>query len=102
MVTLVEALLRKKCDLRLYDRHVSLAQLIGANRRYINAHIPHLKRLMVATPAKLIAHAEVIVIGNHNEELASALNQLAPHQYVIDLTPAHGPVVTRAKYERLT
>lgn len=102
VVTLIEALLGKGCRLKLYDRHVSVARLIGANRRFITRRIPHLSRLMVASVDKLIAHAEVIIIGNHDEEFATVLKKLSPKQHVIDLTPASGPVGTPASYERLT
>jgi GDP-mannose 6-dehydrogenase len=102
VVALVEALLGKGCDLKLYDRHVSLARLMGANRRYLDQHIPHVARLMVESLEELLAHAEVIIIGNSDRDFTAALNQLSPEQLVLDLTPSQGPVTTPAAYERLT
>jgi GDP-mannose 6-dehydrogenase len=49
MVEVIERLIGKGYELRLYDRNVNLAALTGANRDYILNHIPHISRLMVST-----------------------------------------------------
>ena len=46
MVTLVETLIGKGCDVRILDRNVAIARLVGANRRYIEEEIPHIASLM--------------------------------------------------------
>ena len=102
VVTLIEALLGKGYDLRLYDGCVSLARLVGANRRYLAERIPHISKLMVETIDELLAHSETILIGNQNEEFFSALKTLGPEKRVIDLTSRGGRVETAARYERVT
>ncbi|MBI3690705.1 MAG: GDP-mannose dehydrogenase, partial [Mycolicibacterium aromaticivorans] len=102
VVTLIETLLGKGYDLRLYDGHVSLAKLIGANKRFIQEHIPHLDRLMVASIDEVIAHAELLIVGNESAEFFAALEKLRPGQHVIDLTPSGRSVKTPASYERVT
>ena len=42
IVELIERLLGKGYDLRIYDRNVNLAASSGANREYILNHIPHI------------------------------------------------------------
>ena len=101
VVALVEALLGKGYELKIYDADVSLSKLIGANRRYLQEHIPHVSRLMVDSIAELISHAELIVIGKEQPEFYNALAGLNQEQFVIDLTAHSGPVSTPAKYERL-
>src|SRR5438034_3434425 len=73
MVALVEALIGKGCDVRILDRYVSTARLVGANRRYIEEEIPHIASLMCANVQALLAHAEVLVIGNSGEDAALVL-----------------------------
>jgi GDP-mannose 6-dehydrogenase len=86
MVSLVEALIGKGCDVRILDRNVSIARLLGANRRYIEEEIPHIASLMCDSVEALLAHAEVLVIGNAGEEATAALSAASPHHDVVDLT----------------
>lgn len=86
MVALVEALIGKGCDVRILDQNVSIAQLVGANRRYIEEEIPHIASLMCESVEALLAHAEVLVIGNTGEEATRALAAAGPNRIVVDLT----------------
>jgi GDP-mannose 6-dehydrogenase len=88
VVTLVEQLIGKGCDLRIYDRNVSMARLVGANRRYIEGEIPHISSLLCDTPAEVAAHADVIVLGGRTPEAAEARAAARADQIVIDLTRA--------------
>jgi GDP-mannose 6-dehydrogenase len=86
MVTLVEALIGKGLDVRILDPNVAVARLVGANRRYIEEEIPHIASLMCENVETLLAHAEVVVIGNASEEAALAVSAASPNHVVIDLT----------------
>jgi GDP-mannose 6-dehydrogenase len=84
MVTLVEALIGKGCKVRILDRHVSIAQLVGANRRYIQEEIPHISSLMCQSTQELLEHAEVVVIGSTGEEAATVLHESGDRE-IVDL-----------------
>ena len=86
MVALVETLIGKGCDVRILDRNVSMARLVGANRRYIEEEIPHIASLMCASAEGLLAHAEVIVIGNACEDATEVLAAARPEHLTVDLT----------------
>jgi GDP-mannose 6-dehydrogenase len=85
IVTLIEHLIGKGYDLRLYDRNVSLARLTGANKAYIEEHVPHLARLMVESIDDILRHADTIVVGNGDPDFAAAINQASSKQLVVDL-----------------
>ncbi|HEY2940899.1 MAG TPA: nucleotide sugar dehydrogenase [Vicinamibacteria bacterium] len=86
LVTLVESLIGKGCDVSILDRSVSLARLVGANRRYIEEQIPHIASLMCDDLEALLEHAEVLVIGNAGEDAVKALAAIRPDQVLVDLT----------------
>lgn len=86
MVALVEALIGKGCQVKVLDRNVSLARLIGANRRYIEEEIPHIASLMCDDLNTLLDHAEVLVIANTSDDAALAVATAGPNHLVVDLT----------------
>jgi GDP-mannose 6-dehydrogenase len=102
MVTVIEALLGKGCEIRLFDPHVNTARLVGANRRFIEQHIPHLAKLMVESVAAALEDAELIIIGNINNDYFAALEQLRPEQRVLDFTSAGRVLKTAARHERIS
>ena len=84
-VLLAEKLLGRGYDLRIYDRFVQVARLMGANRAYIDREIPHLERLMVISPEAALSSARVVVVGHvAREDRPALLAGLAGH-VVIDL-----------------
>ena len=86
MVTLVETLIGKGCDVRILDPSVAVARLRGANRRYIDEEIPHIASLLCESVETLLAHAEVLVVGNAAAEATRAVAAAGPDRVVVDLT----------------
>jgi len=85
VVELIERLLGKGYDLRIYDKNVNLASLVGANRDYILNRIPHIARLMVQDLSTILDHGEVLIVGNGSDEFKSVLDHIKPDQVVVDL-----------------
>jgi GDP-mannose 6-dehydrogenase len=102
LVILAEALLGKGYQLRIYDRSVSLARLVGANKEYINTQIPHLSSLLSETVDEVIQTSDVLVIGNKSPEFADAITRARPDQIVIDLVRLDvDPAQLKADYRGL-
>jgi GDP-mannose 6-dehydrogenase len=85
MVVLAESLLGKGYELKIFDRNVSLARLVGANRRYIEEQIPHLSSLLCQTVEEVVDGSDVIIVGNAAEEFVDAVRRCTPRHIVIDL-----------------
>ena len=98
LVELIERLIGKGFDLRLYDRNVNLAKLTGANRDYILNHIPHIAGLMCESMQDVLAHADVIVIGNGASEFTQVAGLLREGQKVIDLVRIKADFGDSSKY----
>jgi GDP-mannose 6-dehydrogenase len=99
LVSVIESLLGKGYRVRIYDRNVSTSRLIGANRRFIEEHIPHLSSLLVENINDLAAEADVIVVGYQSPEFAQVIQSLRADQTVIDLARLAKQVTTPARYE---
>jgi GDP-mannose 6-dehydrogenase len=99
MVILAETLLGKGLQLKIFDRSVSLARLVGANKRYIEEQIPHLATLLCETPDEVIAGSDLIVVGNHSPEFVPALSGCRADQTIIDLVRVPlPPAASKADY----
>ena len=88
MVTLAESLIGKGVQLKIFDRNVKEAGMIGANRAYVESHIPHIWSLMTDSVADALEGADVIVLANRDPEFASVADLREDHQVVIDLARA--------------
>ena len=85
MIAVVEALIGKGLDVRIFDPKVSIARLVGANRRFIEEEIPHIASLMCESLDAVLEHAEVLVIGSASDDARRALAAARPGQVVVDL-----------------
>lgn len=85
IVELIEYIIGKGYQVKVYDRNVSLANLHGANRAYIEQEIPHIASLMTDTVDAVLDGSDVIVVGNKSQEFKEALPKLRDEQIVIDL-----------------
>ncbi len=84
LVAVVEALIGKGYDVKVYDKNVALARLIGANRAYIDREIPHIASLMVDNLDAALAHGKALVIGNGADEFDTISSRIQPDQVVVD------------------
>ena len=84
-VTLAETLIGKGIALRICDPDVALGQLIGRNRAYIEAHLPHIAQLLAADAEELIADSEVVVIGKRILDQPRLARALRADHIVVDL-----------------
>ena len=85
LVILAETLLGKGLTLKIYDRNVSLARLVGSNKEYIEQQIPHLSSLLCSTIDEVIAQSDLIVIGNASPEFVEPMSRCRADQIVVDL-----------------
>lgn len=83
-VDIVETLLGKGYDVRIYDKNVQLSKLIGSNRSYIDQHLPHISALLCSTLDEVIMHGQTIIISHKVKEIPDH-RQLLETRNIIDL-----------------
>jgi GDP-mannose 6-dehydrogenase len=84
LIEIIERLLGKGYDLRIYDRNVNIASLVGANRDFILNHIPHISKLMVDDIDAVLNHAQTVVIGNKDPDFMGVQERLHEDQSMVD------------------
>jgi len=85
VVLLIEHLIGKGYQVRVYDHNVSLAWLQGANKAYIEREIPHIAALMADSVKSVLEECKVVVIGNKAPEFAQVSEMIDEDHIVIDL-----------------
>lgn len=83
-VELAERLIGKGLDVRIYDPIVNPDRLLGANRREVEARLPHLSRLLTSAPEDALAGVDVVLVSSAEPAVVKALGAAQPH-LVIDL-----------------
>jgi GDP-mannose 6-dehydrogenase len=85
IVDVIEALLGKGFEIRIYDKYVSIARLLGANKSYIEKEIPHIADLIEEDIDKLASYADVLVVANPSAEFTALAKRLDRTKTLIDL-----------------
>jgi GDP-mannose 6-dehydrogenase len=99
VIEVIERLIGKGYDLRIYDKNVSLASLVGANRDFILNRIPHISKLMVNGIDAVLDHAKTVVIGNKDPEFESVPNRLRDGQLLVDFVRVSDRRSEAGKYD---
>jgi len=68
-VDLVEKLLGKGYDVKIYDKNVVLSKLLGANKSYIEEKLPHISAMLESTIADVIHNSQTLVLVHKIEEI---------------------------------
>ena len=99
MVSLIEMLIGKGYEVRIYDRNVTMAKLVGANKDYILRHIPHISSLLLDDPLDVLRHADVLVVGTAEPEFKEILKHVSPGTTVVDLVRLDVPIPDDVGYK---
>jgi GDP-mannose 6-dehydrogenase len=99
MIEVIERLLGKGYDLRIYDKNVNIASLVGANRDFILNRIPHISKLMVNDIDAVLAHAKTVVIGNKDPDFQSVPARLRNDQMLVDFVRIANRRSEKGKYD---
>lgn len=86
LVLLAEQLIGKGFALQVFDSNVQLSSLMGANRSFIEKHLPHIGALISNDLAAVVDAADVLVVGLADRSTIDRLKRAAgPDKIVIDL-----------------
>ncbi|HET9325234.1 MAG TPA: nucleotide sugar dehydrogenase [Candidatus Eisenbacteria bacterium] len=85
LVALVENLSGKGHAVKIFDRHLSVQGLVGANRSFAFSMIPHLEDLMAQDLDDVTSWADVLVVSHRLEPTTWSSAKFRAGQRIIDL-----------------
>jgi GDP-mannose 6-dehydrogenase len=91
-VDLAELLIGKGTNLTIFDPVVRPELLFGANRRFVEERLPHLKGLLADSAESALDGASVVIVGVSTPEVREAILDASP-THVFDLVGALGPSI---------
>ena len=83
-VEVAERLIGKGFEVRIWDPIINPERLVGANLQHVQQRLPHLSRILAATPEDALAVSEVAVVSSTEPAVVGALLATSP-AHVIDL-----------------
>ena len=99
LVELAERLIGKGYTLRIYDPNFSYDDIMGRNRQFILAALPHVANLLVDTLDEALEHGETIVVGHNSPEFNELSDRATPDHYVLDLASAASGLAGSSHYQ---
>jgi GDP-mannose 6-dehydrogenase len=63
IVTLIENLLGKGRELSVYDPHIQIDQIYGANRNFVLKAIPHIGKLLTSSLDQMLSNSDNVIIA---------------------------------------
>jgi len=98
LVQIAEQFIGKGLSLLVYDPEVHLSRLLGANRRFIEQHVPHIGSLMREDIESVIAGSEFLVVGLSAPRIFEALaRHVREDQIILDLVNIPKTAALRGK-----
>lgn len=85
MVAAAETLLGRGHELSIFDPHINLSRLIGANEQQIQARMPHLAQLLKQDAEEVLQSSEVIVVSQKCVPFETLEKLARPDQVLIDV-----------------
>lgn len=86
LVALAELLIGKGMELSIFDPEVGFAQLLGANRDFVEKHLPHIGAMLQPDMQSVVDSADILVVGLASAAVYDMLaKRCRANQYVLDL-----------------
>ena len=85
IIHLVEMLIGKGYQLRIFDENIDLTRLTGANTFFLDRGLPHIVKLISPSIEEVIEESEVVVIASGDVAARNVSDLLSNEQILIDV-----------------
>lgn len=98
IVDVVESILGKGYEVKIYDKNVKVSELTGTNKDFIEAKIPHLQEFITDDINYVIENSDVLVITNKEKEFTNIIKDYQ-NKIILDLVRVWDDVDYSGYYE---
>lgn len=98
IVDVIETLLGKGYEIKIYDKNVKVSELTGTNKDFIEAKIPHLQEFITDDLDYVINNSDVLVITNKEKEFTNIIEEYS-NKVILDLVRIWNEVDYDGYYE---
>ncbi|MBX2846821.1 MAG: nucleotide sugar dehydrogenase [Acidiferrobacterales bacterium] len=88
IVQLAERLLGKGYEISIYDENVIMANLLGANKQFIEQVIPHLTKLLNNSLDAVLEASDVLIVSQQSKDFGDLESKIESRHHIIDLVRA--------------
>lgn len=85
IIDIVEKLIGKGFEVKIYDQNVRLSRLVGANKEFILHRIPLISRHLCENPDDVVTGSDLIVVVNNDPAFRPILDGLSNDKFIYDL-----------------
>jgi len=96
-VAVVENLIGKGYEIKIFDKNINLSRISGTNKDYIETHIPHLARLLSPNPYEVINTSEIIIVATKETDFNVFLADIC-NKVIIDFVGLEEMVTKKENY----
>ncbi|MCF7740830.1 MAG: nucleotide sugar dehydrogenase [Candidatus Marinimicrobia bacterium] len=82
----VEYLLGKGYDIKVYDKNLNISKLIGKNKTFLMNKLPHINDILVNSIDRAVEFGEAIILSNKEEYISNYLreNPVNDSKHIVD------------------
>ncbi len=85
ILDVIETLLGKGYEIKIFDKFVNVSKLIGKNKDYLFKKLPHIMKLLSESPQEVVKNSEVIIFTNKNKEYLEIIKKIGKGKILFDL-----------------
>nr|MBU1328627.1 nucleotide sugar dehydrogenase [Candidatus Omnitrophota bacterium] len=85
IVKLAELLIKRGCKVKIYDKNISIAKIIGSNKAYMQRKITRIQSLLCSSLDDVIKTSEIVIVGHDTKYFQDSLKKANNGQMLIDL-----------------
>jgi GDP-mannose 6-dehydrogenase len=97
VIDLIKRLLRDGMDITVYDPDVSLDDMLGRNREFIEQELPQIRRILCPTIEKALHGRQAVIVSQERPEFNAVVQELSIRVAVLDLVQLHSLLTPRGE-----